>query len=52
MIKKYFKIFNDSDSYRKVNKHNIAQKQFPMLTVINKVMTKYIGRVNKVIPPN
>ena len=40
---------NDSDAYRKVNKHHIAQKN-PMLTVSNQIDDKNIRRVNQVSP--
>ena len=43
---------NDSDAYRKVNKHHIAQKQFPMLTVDKKIDDKKICRENQLSPPN
>ena len=41
MIRNDEKMSNDSDAYRKVNKHHIAQKQFPMLTVIKIDDKKY-----------
>ena len=45
MIRNDEKMCNDSDAYRKVNKHHIAQKQFPMLTVDKKIDDKkYMSR--------
>ena len=38
--KKYWKIFNASYASIQFTQHHISQKQLPMLTVINKVMTK------------
>ena len=40
MIRNDEKMCNDSDAYRKVNKHHIAQKQFLMLTVDKQIDDK------------
>ena len=45
------KIYNTSDTYRKVTQHHIVQNKLPILRVIKKVMTKNINLVNQVDPP-
>ena len=45
------KIFNFSYAYRKFTQHHIAQKQFTILRLVNKVMTENLSRVNHVSPP-
>ena len=48
MIKNIGKRCNASDSYKKVEYNHIVQKQLPIITVINKVMTQNISWVNQV----
>ena len=49
--KKYWKICNASDSYRKVAHHNIVKKQLPIQIGKNKLMTTNISRLKQVSPP-